>query len=392
MSELMRRLPLALVLGCALAVVARAQAPDQRPPLTAEQYVAEGHRAAQERQFDKAVDAYRQAIRLDPNLAAAYHGLGSAYVNMGRAADALEPMRTAARLEPNNALIRLNLGVTLANLRRGDEALAELNEAKRLSPNDPRVYNEIGNTLHNSFGRIEDALAAYQEARRLNPALPVVHHNIGLMLMRLGRFAEAVGPFEEALRLDPTYRNARYFLSDAYRLLGRYEDAINSFTKFLELKPDGPDALTNRAWLYLYLGGHGREAAADARRFLAVHGWRESASPYNALVAHFGYREAGMDEEARAVLAEAAKRLAGTPGWPAPVLAYLRGETSAEELLRAAADNDKRTEAHAYLGLDLLLKGEREAARAHFEWVRDYGNKRFFEYPLAVAELKRLGG
>lgn len=29
--------------------------------------------------------------------------------------------------------------------------------------------------------------------------------------------------------------------------------------------------------------------------------------------------------------------------------------------------------------------------REHFEWVREYGNKRFYEYPLATAELKRLG-
>ena len=391
MSEMISRLPLALLLSCALAASARAQAPDQRPALTAEQYVAEGHRAALEKRFDQAVDAYRQAIKLNPNLAAAYHGLGSAYVNMGRAGDALEPMRVAARLEPSNPLIRLNLGITLANLRRGEEALAELNEAKRLSPGDARVYNELGNVLHNLFGRVEEALAAYEEARRLNPQEPAVHHNIGLMLMRLGRFADAVAPLREALRLNPRYRNARYFLSDAYSKLGRYDEAIESWGKFLEIVPDGPDALTNRAWDNLYAGGRGREAAADARRYLSAHGWRTSTSVYLAVIGHLGYREAGMGEEAQAILDEAAAR-ADTGGWPFALVRYLRGELGGDELLGLAGDNDKKTEAHAYMGMDLLLKGEREAARAHFEWVRDYGNKRFFEYPLALAELKRLGG
>ena len=61
-----------------------------------------------------------------------------------------------------------------------------------------------------------------------------------------------------------------------------------------------------------------------------------------------------------------------------------------EEVLRLATDNDKRTEGHAYMGLALRLKGERDEARANFEWVKQYGNKRFYEYPLAIEELKRL--
>ena len=391
MKKLMRRLTLTFILGCALAASAPSQSPVQRPALNAEHYLAEGHAAAQEKRFDQAVDAYRQAIRLSPNLADAHHGLGRAYMSMGRMSDAFEPLRTAARIEPDNSLIRLNLGITLAHLRRGNEALAELNEAKRLSPNDARVSNELGNVLHNSFGRIEDALAAYEDARRLDPNVAAIHHNIGLMLMRLGRFSEAVAPLREALRLNPQYRNARYFLSDAYSKTGRYEEAIESWGKFLEIVPDGPDALTNRAWDNLYAGGRGREAAADARRYLSAHGWRTRTSIFLAIIGHLGYREAGMSEEARAILDEAGEK-GDTGGWPFPVVRYLRGELGGEELLALASDNDKKTEAHAYIGMDLLLKGEREAARGHFEWVRDYGNKRFFEYPLALAELKRLGG
>jgi hypothetical protein len=41
--------------------------------------------------------------------------------------------------------------------------------------------------------------------------------------------------------------------------------------------------------------------------------------------------------------------------------------------------------------MDLLLTAKTDEARTHFEWVRQYGNKRFLEYPLAVAELKRPG-
>jgi len=41
--------------------------------------------------------------------------------------------------------------------------------------------------------------------------------------------------------------------------------------------------------------------------------------------------------------------------------------------------------------MDPLLKGKPDEARTHFEWVKEYGNKRFLEYPLAIVELRRLG-
>lgn len=368
---------------------ASAQPSKQQPTLSAEQYLQEGNNYANERQYDKAIDSFRLAIKVNANMAAAYYGLGTAYANMGRMPDALEPMRTAVRLAPDNANAHLALGRILAHLRRFDEGLAEMNEAKHLAPDNANIYNEIGNLLLNGFGRLDDALTAYVEARRLNPNLAYVHHNIGLLFIKRGRFSEAIAPFEEALRLDPHYRNARYFLADAYTKSGNYDKAIDSWTKFLELVPNGPDALTNRSWTYLYQGGHGREAGADARNFLDVHGWKQPTSPYLAIMANLGYREAGMNEEAQAILDEATHKIK-SEAWPFDIFRYLKEEISGEELLQLVADNDKRTEAHAYMGMDLLLKGKKEEAQTQFEWVREYGNKRFFEYRLALEELKRL--
>ena len=361
----------------------------QQSPLTAEQQVQEGNRYRSEKQYDKAVDSFRLAIQQDPNLATAYYGLGTTYAAMGRMPDALAPMRTAVRLAPDNASAHDALGRVLAQLRRFDEGLAELLEAKRLNPNNPSTLNEIGNLLDQVFGKPDEALAAYIEARRLDPTQPYIHHNIGLLLFRRGRFSEAIVSYEEALRLDPNYRNARYFLADCYTKTHQYDKAINSWTKFLELVPNGPDALTNRAWTYLYQGGHGREAAADARTFLDVHGWQRPTSPYLAIIANLGYREAGMNNEARAILDEAENKIT-TNQWPLGAIRYLKAELTADALLQSASDNDKKTEAHAYIGMNLLLTDKIDEAREQFEWVKEYGNKRFFEYALAMEELKRL--
>lgn len=370
--------------------VATVHAQTPQTSMTAEQNAEEGIKYSKDKQYDKAVEYFKQAIKLNPNLASAYHGLGIVYNNTGRFAEALEPQKMAARLDPNNPVIHVNLGLTYGNLRRTDDALAELNIAKQLSPKDARIYLEIGNVLHNSSGRIEDALAMYLESRRLNPDAPAVHHNIGLMQMRLAKFTEAVAPLQEALRLEPNYRNARYLLSDAYMKIGRYKDSAESWTKFLEIVPNGPEALTKRSWNYLYIGEHGREAAADARTYLKTYGWKDETSPYLAIMANLGFREAGMNDEAQAIIVEAAKKCI-IDKFAYNIIRYLNGELNGEELLKLATDNDKKTEVHAYIGMDLLLKGKSDEARTHFNWVKEYGNKRFFEFPLAVEELKRLG-
>ena len=103
MSSLIYKWSLSLLLCCVLLTVARAQVSRQGSLSTPAQFVEEGNKYAGERQYDQAVDAYRQAIKLDPTLAAAYHGLGKVYVDMGRASDALGPMRTAIRRLPQRA-------------------------------------------------------------------------------------------------------------------------------------------------------------------------------------------------------------------------------------------------------------------------------------------------
>jgi Flp pilus assembly protein TadD len=163
------------------------------------------------------------------------------------------------------------------------------------------------------------------------------------------------------VRLKPDYAEAWNNLGNARQALGEPHEAEACYLQAAELQPDWSSPRYN---LGVALLAQGRLAEA---------------------------RAAGAIDEATTRLDEAAAR-ADTGGWPFALVRYLRGELGGDELLGLAGDNDKKTEAHAYMGMDLLLKGEREAARAHFEWVRDYGNKRFFEYPLALAELKRLGG
>jgi lipoprotein NlpI len=58
--------------------------------------------------------------------------------------------------------------------------------------------------------------------------------------------------------------------------------------------------------------------------------------------------------------------------------------------LKLATDDDKRTVARCYLGLDHVIRGRKDEALAHFRWVGEHGRVTFLEYTIALAELERL--
>jgi lipoprotein NlpI len=76
--------------------------------------------------------------------------------------------------------------------------------------------------------------------------------------------------------------------------------------------------------------------------------------------------------------------------WPAALVKYLRADIGEKDLLALATDNDKMTEARAYVGMSLALEGRLDAARTHLEWVVKNGNRDFIEYGLAKSELRRI--
>jgi Flp pilus assembly protein TadD len=84
--------------------------------------------------LDEAVEAYRKAVKLDPESASAHYNLGSSLARGGKFAEAESPLRTAIKADPKNAAARQTLAQVLEKLGRMDEAHREIELAKALDP------------------------------------------------------------------------------------------------------------------------------------------------------------------------------------------------------------------------------------------------------------------
>jgi len=112
-------------------------------------YLAIGYCYEEFGTYTKAVEAFKQAIRIDPNNAHAhynsYYNLGIAYGQLGFYNDAVEAFKQAIRIDPDDADAHYNLGVTYILI--GDRNSA-LNEYKILKELDIDLANKLFDLIY----------------------------------------------------------------------------------------------------------------------------------------------------------------------------------------------------------------------------------------------------
>jgi tetratricopeptide (TPR) repeat protein len=77
------------------------------------------------------MNAYRQAIQLDPRLALAHYGIGRVYARLRRWQEAADELRTALQLDPTLGRAHYTLAQACRHLGQPAEAAAELRAFRR---------------------------------------------------------------------------------------------------------------------------------------------------------------------------------------------------------------------------------------------------------------------
>lgn len=332
---------------------ALAQKPDAQGPGDAQQHYRAGVSYYDSGDYEKAIEAYKQALQLSPNSEEVYYHLGMAYGSLGRYKEAIAAYNRAIRINPDYAAAYYNLGHAYSNLKQYDRAIRAFRQAIHYEPDNIEAYFALGYAYFDSRKDAE-AAAAFEEAIRRKPDNPYAYFNLGLLYFPNGPHAKAVDAFTQAILRDPRYSEAYY----------------------------------HRAYAYLYMGRE-NSAAGDAEIYLSLKGWRAESSLPMAIVAYFGHTQARREAEARRVLEEAARH-GDTSSWPFPVIEYLRGEVSAQDLFMSAPDDAKKRKARAYIGVNLSLQGDHKAALDHLRWVKDHGSPGTVEFALALSEMERI--
>jgi serine/threonine protein kinase/TolB-like protein len=202
--------------------------------------------------FEKSIEYFEQAIKLDSNYAPAYAGLSSAYLALGNfgarppkevmpkareaAAKALEIDDTLAEAHAASGLIRLSDWDWPGSERAFRRAL-------ELNPNSGLAHSNYAYYLMD-MRRFDEAVAETRRAVELEPTSVHYNRNFAIMLYYARRYDEAIEQCRKTLELDPNMLTVYVFLGKVYGQKGQYDQAVAESAKSSSLAGWSAAALT----------------------------------------------------------------------------------------------------------------------------------------------------
>ena len=133
-----------------------------------------------------------------------YFDLGVKKALAGRSAEAIEAFKQAILLNPTGGDAYFSLGNVYADLGRWNEAARSYHEAIRCNQRDGEAYNKLG-VVYLSLGLYGQAAEAFLQAIRIYPAWAEPHYNLGGAYHKLGKEQAATASYRQAIRLRPDY-------------------------------------------------------------------------------------------------------------------------------------------------------------------------------------------
>lgn len=224
----------------------------QSAQLRAGEYFEKGNQYHFNRQYDKAIPAYTESLRLNPYNPTAYCRRGIAYERTGEPnkayADYEQAIIEATYLltqNPNDAELYRARGVAYTHQMNYEYAIMDYNEAIRLNSQYAIVYNNRGWAYYNQKD-YDRAIADYTEAISLNPDHSDTYHNRGIVYEDKMDYEHAIADYTEAIRLNPNLALAYNNRGNIYLNIKSYDLAIADFDRALKLNPNDELSRRNR--------------------------------------------------------------------------------------------------------------------------------------------------
>jgi len=223
---------------------------------TAEYWFVLGYYLGEAGLHKEAIEAYKKALRIKPDLAEAHLGIGLAYGDLCMNKEEIEAFKQALRIKPDLAEAHMSLGHAYLQLDMYKEAIEAFKQAIRIKPDDAGAHLILGHA-YIELGINIEAIEAYKQAIRIKPDYAEAHSNLGAAYKKLGMNREAIEAFKQAIRIKPDDALAHVGLGIAYDKLGMNKEAIEAFKQAIRIKPDYVLAHSCLGLAYLKIGNKG---------------------------------------------------------------------------------------------------------------------------------------
>ena len=232
--------------------------------------------------FNDALAAFNKAININPELAQAYYGRGTCYVQMKKYEDAITDLTEYAKRKEdgyasyligycyfhtgdmdnatksfqnaieqgcNNADLFYHLGVINFNSAQYDKAIEYYSKAIDIDSRHAFAYNDRG-SAYRMQGKYDKAIKDYQKAIELNSKMDIFKSNLGSAYRLNKEYDKAIAAYDEALKSNSKNYIVLNNKGIALYEMKDYDNAIEAFNECLTLKKDYQYAYNNMGLCY----------------------------------------------------------------------------------------------------------------------------------------------
>jgi tetratricopeptide (TPR) repeat protein len=218
-------------------------------------------------QRDRALEAFLEALEIDPRHAEAYRWATFIYAERGDLRNEYRIARAAFDAAPTDSFYLDHLDHVLTErLADPHGVIAVMQRAVEADPDNVRAHDRLGH----AWGFVGDqtrSVSHYQQAIRREPANAVLHEGLGRALHRLDRGDEAIAAYQQAVRIAPRRYQPHTGLASVYHGGRRYREAIAEYETAVRLGEPAPGTQAALCAAYHALPEHPRAVACfEGRR------------------------------------------------------------------------------------------------------------------------------
>jgi len=189
-------------------------------------------------QYDKAAEIYYNLAQINTEDARLYYSTIMRMYNEAKEPEkALEAIKNIIELDPNDTDSLYNLGYMNIQMKNYNEAIDSFKKLVEIRPDMEYAYLQLG-FCYTKLKKFTDAVEIYKKMAEIFPDNADAWFGIGISYMQMKRFNSATEPLERAITLRPDNGTYYYNLAVAYLNLQDNYSARLMYNKLKDLDPN----------------------------------------------------------------------------------------------------------------------------------------------------------
>jgi len=186
------------------------------------------------KEYEKAFDAFNQAIEIKPNFIQAALNLTFLHVVKENYSLAMDVLNKLLKITPNDIRVLINLGNIYFEQKKFKDAKDIYRKIIKIEPKNITSRNRLA-LLNLIEGKFQESISELRKCLQINNYLPAIYNNLGVSYGALGAYKKSIQSFKIALNIYPNYTSAIYNLATTLRQKNKLE-SIELLENFLNSK------------------------------------------------------------------------------------------------------------------------------------------------------------